>query len=459
MKLHLAKWKNPLSKKIFRALTRREIIFLCLTLVMSWGFINYDVKGRYFAKLGIPLSKLSKNPIAASSQIKIFITEIYILLLMVLSLSSPQALNRVKKIFSKKIIPSTMLAIIFFGFIRAGFDVQKNPILVVRNLAFVWYLIIPILVYVGGYSLTCLELYATLVAIIGTAYFIIVPIFSLFDGIITLYWIPFLGLYAALFVYYSAKKPTLKIISGMAWVIALSAGFTLGYQRTNLLGSLILIPFIYQDSANKLAFLKKSVILVFTTVLVHFSLQALVKTGAFPVVFDDKIKTSFDNPLKKAESNKAGLEVFRTQMWLDAADLFKKHPIVGIGFHDQVVYRVLYLLRPDGSTMFVPNDGVSWNYRDNVPIAGPHNSYLNALARMGIFGALFILLHVVATILLLKNGYLALFSLCYAQILYAQFNVGLEGPIRSFYLLIALGAALSLTLESGKQNQQNAQRS
>jgi O-antigen ligase len=145
---------------------------------------------------------------------------------------------------------------------------------------------------------------------------------------------------------------------------------------------------------------------------------------------------ALSSPLVKAASNEQGIEIFRTQLWRDAWNLFLDNPWIGIGFQKQVVYRLFV----NQGMVSVPNDGKIATYGP-APISGPHNSYLNALARLGILGIGFLGLHIWALFLLWRSRLYFLFYCVFSGVVYSAFNVGLEGPVRSFILLIGLGAA------------------
>lgn len=451
MQLQMAKWKNPISKNAIASLSIRERIFLLCAWFISWGFIHFDVRARIFSRIGIPLNLLKSDAANYSPEAKLYITEIFILALCALCLGAPGALGRLKKLFSRNLVSFFLAAVISVGFLRAIPDATHSPILVVRNLAFVWYLIIPILIYLAGISISCLEIYALVVGAVGSIYFLVYPFYWLQFGIVSLYWIPFLGLYGALFLCFFSPSWLWKSLSVFIWAMALGVGFHLGYQRTNLLGSFFLI-FLFLIISKSL---KKMIFTVFFIGVSSFLIGVLVGKAVehYHLGFDAAIKNQLTNPLVKAQSNDAGLEIFRTQMWLDSLETFKQHPIFGIGFEKQVVYRVLLRIDELGNRVFVPNDGESWNYRDKTPISGPHNSYLNAIVRMGIMGVFLLALHLIALLKLFRTGYYALFCLAYAQVIYACFNVGLEGPIRSFFLLISLGAFLVLHFDKSQAHE------
>lgn len=156
------------------------------------------------------------------------------------------------------------------------------------------------------------------------------------------------------------------------------------------------------------------------------------------------------NPLVKSEMDATGREKFRWYQWVDAFEKFKLHPWLGIGFERQVVHRVY---RYSGE--FAPNDENWLNHSKAVapvkvaPIAGPHNSYLNALTRMGLMGAFVLVLHALALCYLICHHRFLMASIVYAHIVYSFFNVGLEGPVRSALLLLLLSVPL---LESPMKN-------
>ena len=151
---------------------------------------------------------------------------------------------------------------------------------------------------------------------------------------------------------------------------------------------------------------------------------------------------SIRNPIQKGAPNQYGVEKFRGKQWKDAWELFLNEPIFGIGFQKQVVYRVHYY-----NDVYVQNNSF-WFHDGRPPLSGPHNSYLNALARLGILGIGFLVLHISVGIRLWKHRYYAALSMLFAQSLYAMFNIGLENPAGNFFLLLAVAAALRIKQET-----------
>lgn len=427
--------------------TSFDWIFLLVTLGMVWGFLHFDVRDVWFAKIGIPLGSSSGTSLGS----KLFITEIYFLFI-----AGLVALG-VKQIpWARAMRNPLLLAILGFcsvAALRAAPDFLESKMLVVRNLSFVWYLALPLLLYLSPIRTVTIESLLSWTVVLGALYFFGSILLSFFTFHISPYWIPFLGVYAFYFVTLSGTKERWTKAFLALLGIALGIGAIMGFQRTNLLGLLLLTApagyFAFQNS--RFAIFGKRIALLLLIAVLSFGALLAARHFLPKMQWDQDQQTRFSSPFVKSDLNSGGVEVFRGQMWADAFQLFREQPLWGIGFRNQVVYR---LWMDPGE--FVPNDGVSWAIRNGVkippaPISGPHNSYLNSITRMGIFGAAILLLHLWALWTLFQTGYFFSFFVVYAQILYAFFNVGLEGPSRSFFLLLGLAVALRSIDESRAQ--------
>lgn len=421
----------------FFAKIRTEIdplsaLFLALSIPMAVGFIHYSV---VFAKIGIPIQLPSSFGQIANFAPSIFITELYLLALAGISLVywllNWPGLGSVAK---RAINPLTILVclLLAIGFIRLIPDLPKNPILVIRNAAFVWYLLLSLAVACYPVRPRVLEWYFLFVACYGFAFFSYSAALGYLHKEIAFAWLPYVGLYGPLGFALVTKRwafalPILLFVS-----MGLGADYWAKYQRTTLVGMLALAPLLFllfwKLRARMAGRLATFGVLIFLCVQISSSFRFT----------QSKDFVAEGNPFVKsgaAQSN--GVESFRYYMWKDALDLFLENPILGIGFKEQVVYRIF-----GGADKYVPNDSKSWGDPSAPPISGPHNSYLNALARIGIAAILLLALHLVSICALWARGRHWAAALIYGQAIYAFFNVGLEGPTRSFFLLLAIGLAI-----------------
>lgn len=146
----------------------------------------------------------------------------------------------------------------------------------------------------------------------------------------------------------------------------------------------------------------------------------------------------FSQSMDKSEAGRFGVDAFRWYLWQDAWEKFAEKPLAGIGMEEQVVSR-LYV----GKGLFKPNTG-GWETPVSPPVSGPHNSYLNAIARLGIWGVILPLLFLATMWRLFSRGYPALGYAFLAQAVYALLNVGLEGPVHIIFLVIGVGCAIRI---------------
>lgn len=428
-------------------------IFFFVTLLLSWGFLHFDVKDVWFAKLGLPLPIGGGLGEIKGTPLKLYVTEIYLLFCLLLALFNWKHWNPRAYLDSKYTL--ALLAFFAYGVFRLLLDLGNGPVLVIRSSAFVWYLSIPILISLSAIPSLVIESVCLSVLALGGIYFFGSILISIATLKISPYWIPFLGVYAfVFFALTSSKYKSLSYFLLFLLGVSFGIGYAIGFQRTNMLGIACLLPLAYAHAAKSGALPKvmiRTAVMIGLAAVIGVSLahylnrfKADSSFGANQVdnkksaiKLDHSVTSGYSNPLQKSEVSADGLEVFRGQMWKDAAGLFLENPIIGIGFVKQVVYRV-YL----HSGIFLPNTAEGGKEMFSTPISGPHNSYLNSAARLGIPGIALLILHLWALIILYANGYWGAFFLVYAQIFYAMFNVGLEGPARSFYLLLGLSLAI-----------------
>jgi len=435
-----------------KKLTRVEWIFFLLSTFMCWGYIQFDVREVRFAKIGIPLH-FSQNTSADALNTKyLYITEIYLFLISLLLIFSKNKLPGFKKFLSNKrsLLLWLVFIFLFYGLFRAAFDIKAALMLVLRNSCFVWYLFLPLFVFFLPLRKEALTLIFTLIQAYAFVIFTIALLLEIPKEAAHIFWIPCLGLMGplAFALLTKTRLPALLILTPIA--VALAGSYRQGIQRTVLLGLILTWIFLFVSRKKERVRLLKRTAFLFLFFL--FSLKIIFPFSEQKELYSFQYLSK--NSLIKSEADASGLEYFRKQMWLDAAEIFVKNPLIGIGFQKQVVYRI-YHNTVDGVMSFYVNDGRLGTDdlpNQRPPISGPHNSYLNAFARMGILGGLILLIHGLSLLALWRAQSWAGFYLLAGQMLYAAFNVGLEGPSRSFFSLLCIGLALKLTFETYSRN-------
>ncbi|MCO5142612.1 MAG: O-antigen ligase family protein [Oligoflexia bacterium] len=456
-----------LMKNIFSSNIKLELWFLLITFLLGLGFIVGETQ---FAKIGIPIS-LSNSTVLQNP--KIFIFEIYTLVTFVFFCIF---------IFFRKIKLSAfcqkkyliIVSFIFLFLLRAIPDFLSNPILVLRNSSFVFYLFTPLLISFFPISLEYWKkLFLVFYPIVlltllwSVLFFWIANPKNVADSgsfyqYTAVKWSLSFGCYGLLAYALLAKNKFLSLLVLISLGMAFGMDGSTKFSRTNLLGSIFVSVsiFCYMFKYNKsmIPFFSKMGLVISIALLYgvfvkssdrYFHIQNKVFTSREAAVYANKPSESL-LPSSLVKSETVGLgEAYRIHLLRDAWNLFLQNPFLGIGYKEQVVYRFY-----SGSTLgFMPNDGNHDPPHKNAPIAGPHNSYLNALARLGVLGVFFLIFHLWCLIQLLKEKLYVIFFPCFAGILYAFFNVGLEGPARSFILLLTIAVALKVaqkneTLES-----------
>lgn len=439
----------------------KKYLDILLFAVLSIVAILYELYSADFGKQGIPL-----NPPTSFGQInnfepKIFPSEMVILLLIICTAIRAKELR-----WPKFDMSSAMIGVLFLiASAHIAVELKENPLLVIRNSAFVWYLIIPILLAmypisaknmdrVWSYFLTAV--FWVLAIRFGLC--ILFADYAYFNWCVDVgvFFILAYGLYVA-----SEKKSRFALLTLGA---AYGTEFFGKVQRTIFLGLVlfsILLPVWHFYSKRKLPQLRRVVIFILAIplgMMLFFGARTIREAWgeAFNYGFRDTTNQSgssnpfISNPFIKSETTHGVVDTFRLYMWVQAWDEFRNAPLTGIGFKKQVVKSVYR-----GSGHSVDNDG-SFEHKGMPPVSGPHNSYLNALARLGIFGFICLLgLHLIAAVQLLKHQYWASLFILLGQMLYATFNVGLEGPIRSFPILLVLGVSFKLAWEEKSTNEQS----
>lgn len=416
---------------------------LALTGIMMFGTVFGDVG---FSKLGIPLNITDTFGTLPYLDVKLFTTEIYFLALLLGSFFFFS--GKITSAFLGSPLSLLLLSTIIYAFFRAIPDFKTNPLLIIRNSAFVWYLFLPLLLQSFEIRKENYERLFWYLSSIVALVTIGSGLFSLFHHDVLIQWYPQIGVCAVLA---AALKSRNRV---WPWVVSFGIGICIGatlftkMQRTSLFGifAVIVLSTLWERKA-RILILKKVATIGITACAVFFFCFATKPQPA--KVKSVKPGSVLSRSFHKAEANVSGIENFRRYMWRDAWEIFAENPIFGVGFEKQVVYR-LYA----GGGEFYPNDGTFPPLFQKPPVSGPHNSYLNALARLGIFGILVLVAHVWAFFLLIRSGYEFAAWTLFAQAIYAMFNVGLEGPTRSFSALMAL----ALALECSREAQNNAAR-
>jgi O-antigen ligase len=435
-------------KSIFNSFKQRPVLLglALLSLALSLGLMFGDSE---FAHWGLSLSALSALGSIPNSTIKLFVFEQFFLLACFISLFF------IKKKDVQKFIKSPLflivLSLVAFSVLRLATTLKPTAVLALRNSAFAWYLILCLcLAFVPRIS-EIVEWVCFVSFALSFTYFAYTVV-GQYVSWASLIMNPFVPFYPFLIFALSEKADSKWAYLALIFIgAAFGICYVTAFQRTLIVGMALPLAYVafkyLRDPEMRTLLIKRAGVIFVVGLIVAITfppLQAYSRRGRAPkpsdlVVYDFNAAS----PLKRGEAGAQGLERFRTMMWLDAFKLFLSKPLTGIGFQDQVVFRIY-----DGFGKYIPNDGCIPHYTEcRAPVSGPHNSYLNAIARLGIIGGLFFVLHVLVCWLLFRRGWIWTAWAIYAQIIYATFNIGLEGPVRSFLLLLAIASALSLTKE------------
>jgi O-antigen ligase len=340
--------------------------------------------------------------------------------------------------------PTLLVLILLFlgwGALRMLAEIKQEPVQVLRNSAFVWYCSFPLFLLFSGLRAKQIENVLRLVAWVFFSFFCYYLARAFLGSrldYLTSHWFPEYGwgyvLFFALTGVYWGRGLTILSILGLAFGFSL----TNQVQRTSILSLLtcfvVTVGIMYGQKmpwprvTRGLAF--------FLAIPLGFALFSFQMNRQLAPIPQANLPID-SNPFKKSAGGNLGVEGFREYMWRDAISIVRQNPLMGVGFRRQVVERVYA-----GGGLFLANDG-DYEYYGSPPISGPHNSYLNAAARLGLLAGLLLLaIHLLSLYeLYLARCWAALFFLL-GQMIYAFFNVGLEGPIRSFAILACIGTAL-----------------
>ena len=422
--------------------------------------LAYTIFSDGFGKWGIPLKIPNEWGGIPHFQLKLFPMEIFLLWVALITFARAKEWKRTAVLNSLTLL---FLFVILFGLIRMTADLNDNPLLVIRNSAFIWYLFLPLAIALYPVSSIKWEVTFRLVYLATFLYVAACVAYSLFLGDPKkIFWSPDFGVLLAVAYGLCATNGKLYRLALAVIGLLLGLSYFSGIQRTTLTGigiTLIIVlvagPFrslkVPTPRWRRLGWAALGIAASISAMSLRSAHQREgenLLAGAAQAISEAK-------PGRVSEKNSIGLEKFRAYMWLDAWESFRTHPWAGIGFSRPVVHRV-YLWKDE----FVANTGsfeqlpaklaATGPDSDSPPIAGPHNSYLNALARLGISGLGLLILHLACGWVFIRRKFYACFFVLLAQMLYAFFNVGLEGPIRSFPILLLIGVALKASIDQGQ---------
>ncbi len=430
-----------------------EALLFLPTLFMALAF---ELIGDRFGKQGVPISLPASFGSIPNFQPKLFPMEIFLLFVAFITIAH---IRRWPWAQLKHPLVLFTVGILILGFARAIPDLKSNPVLVIRNLAFVWYLALPLMIALYPLESVRWESFFRFLYLLTFFYFAMNLAYPFYlDDARKVWWSIDLGL-LLVFAYgmCSDYKWGARLALGSIG-IALGLSYFSSIQRTTLVGLLVanlllfISSFFFSERFPRPRWRRLVWIVIgIGACVVFISVLRAVKVRSVSVIESGVDAISKANPSRASENNNQGLEKFRYYMWLDAWEEFRSSPVVGIGFLKPVVKRAYA-----GAGKFLENTGsfeqlsLLQNEIKSPPISGPHNSYLNAIARLGIFGVSILILHLTCGLQLLSRCYFACFFVLVWQMLYAFFNVSLEGPIRSFPILVLIGVALRLSIEKSR---------
>lgn len=427
--------------EIFRQATPLELFFALITLVIGTGMI---ADGPTFAKIGIPISLPQGAGAIPEQKIALFVFEIFILVLGCMTVFSFLKFRRpvFPELSLRNLLWFLTAFLLVFGILRMLPDFKDNPVLAIRNTSFVWYLIVPLMITYLPLRPAFLE--SLMVVFSALLFFFLIGdlIDKIPDRNFTIQWYGDSGSSLAAFalaVLY--RKRTIYFPVLLVLAVGLAANFQDRTSRTTVAGMLatlivLSVNLLLTNRASLWPYFKRGLLLLLLISGVFLILKPAPGSSG-SVSHESAIAASVQKAIDRGAESSAGLEGFRLKMWGDAWGLFKEFPLLGIGFQRQVVFRIYR-----GGDEYVANHGTQ--FLKQAPVAGPHNSYLNAMVRLGFVGIGFFLLHFAAGYVLWTHGAFAAFFIFMGQAIYAFFNVGLESPARSFFILVILGLVLKL---------------
>lgn len=221
-------------------------------------------------------------------------------------------------------------------------------------------------------------------------------------------------------------------------------------QRTNLI-YLFLILFICPFLIRKPGYSNKQaprlILIGFLTFILGFVPYTKVYYPDFSFFGDfSSLTDSFRKGDDRSADPNAPKFQFRSRiyMWENAWGIWKQNPVIGNGFNLEI---------PSELRENFPNI-VGAVVTGEPPVSGPHNSYLQILARMGIIGAVLFIIPFVAWFGILTTWIwkkretslsdLLLFWICVNSALYATVHVGFESPHHAFIIWFLFGSFFNL---------------
>lgn len=447
-------------------------IYLFIAAFLGFGFLVGETD---FAKLGIPLPLKGSAAVSVPS---LFVFELFLLfsflIVVILQWRGRISISEIGKFHWLLVVYLALLLPKIF------FEISEDPITVIRNSSFVWYIALPILAGLIPISSQEWErfFWRFSIAVLLWLGFSVVHFFIakyLFDldplnmtrfEFYGVRWSQFFGVYSGLFFVLLSKRRLWPLVAIFVFGLSFGIEASTKFSRTNLLGCIFSIAICFWVSRYEIKNLKRILLRIVFMIIVASAMHRFILASEwynrptnlifteFGVDSQDKggLSVAPKSLVKSAlvDSGTLGMvEGFRYYMYKDAWELFTQHPWWGIQYKEQVVHRFFV----GGQRQFRPNIGIHYEpVYLTTPISGPHNSYLNALARVGIIGIGFLFFHIFCLVVLFKRRLYATFFALTGGVLYAFFNVGLEGPARSFFLLLAMAVTIRALGESNEKN-------
>ena len=234
-------------------------------------------------------------------------------------------------------------------------------------------------------------------------------------------------------------------------------------QRTSLVAlvfSVISVPILLEFNSRKpkwIAAVQAST-LVLTLFAVLSTLIVVRHAGSLNEGFVQALQKGEDSPLNtpQAPSQAAFQQRFRRYVWNQTLLAWKESPILGVGFVREIPAYIRDGVKNDGDFLKYPDT----KFLPLVPISGPHNSYLNMLARLGLVGFALLFWILIAQVFVWKDvlfrqkltlADLILLFVPINGLIYALFNNGFEAPHNSVLLWLFFGIVSGLSLKKRLQ--------
>ena len=333
--------------KVFSALGRWKIgtgeaLFLIPTFALAMAF---EIFGDTFGKRGIAIALPSALGSIPNFQPKLFPMEIFLLWIGLLTLSRVRHWPRIH--FWNR-LTALVAVLLVFGALRALPDLRANPILVIRNCAFLWYLALPLMVALYPIPSLRWEGFFQFLYLISFLYFVLSFIHPVFGTTTTgIFWFIDLGLMFALAYGLTSpgKWPARLALVSIGFLLGLS--YLTSVQRTTMVGLVLTLALLFLSPIVYGKFPRprwRRVVWLF--IGLAFSIASVggmraYQGGESASLFTktvDAVKNA--DPKRHSENNESGLEQFRYFLWLDAWNEFRSSPVLGIGFLKPVVRRI-----------------------------------------------------------------------------------------------------------------------